>query len=277
MSINWERPAIATEGISVLLPLRAEPQQWRPVIDAWLAYLDALPQASELILIADGRQEISDDIMARVASAPRARLCRHDDAPGIGADLRAGLAMARLPLVAYTACDPAYRPEYLTLLLKEIDRVDLVAGGRAAPPPTPTWRIASSLRWVLPRVLFGIELEERAVWPGWKGLAYHWLIRLLMGVQIVDITCPFKLFRRSIFERIPIQSHGPFVHAEILAKANFLSCFMVEVPLDIQTPSADMSIRWREQAADFRRVLRHPDFGPARLATSAPAATVPPV
>jgi hypothetical protein len=78
----------------------------------------------------------------------------------------------------------------------------------------------------------------------------------------------FKLFRKKIFERIPIQSTGDFVHAEILAKANFLSCPMAEVaiaerpgPFRAQLePPSPVSL-----GKELRRVFFNPDFGPAMI------------
>src|SRR2546422_989826 len=47
---------------------------------------------------------------------------------------------------------------------------------------------------------------------------------LLFGLWLRDPASPARLYRRSIFERIPIQSNGWFAQVEILAKANFLGC-----------------------------------------------------
>ena len=78
-----------------------------------------------------------------------------------------------------------------------------------------------------------------------------------------DVPSAFKLFRRTILDRIPIQSNGSFVHAEILAKANFLGCLMAEVPIGRLggsfrgVPEPALS----NEAADRRLVFRNPTFG----------------
>jgi hypothetical protein len=72
-----------------------------------------------------------------------------------------------------------------------------------------------------------------------------------------------------VFDRIPIQSDGPFVHGEIIAKANFLGYMMTDVPVPY-TPdeaSAAKAISLRERYKDATCVFRHPDFGPALLPT----------
>ena len=109
--------------------------------------------------------------------------------------------------------------------------------------------------------MLGMSLEPLPGWLGGKALAYQKLIRLLFAVRLHDIDCAFKLFRRKIFDRIPIQSDGEFVHAEILAKANFLGCYVDEVPLE-------ETAKWiadPRRFAELRHVFRNPDFGPAVL------------
>ena len=77
--------------------------------------------------------------------------------------------------------------------------------------------------------------------------------------------------RRDIFGRIPLQSDGPFVHVEMLAKANFLGGIMAEdVPLgDAGRP---VSAEPRDGPGegflkDCLRVFNRPDFGPTVLPT----------
>src|SRR5207248_6099704 len=106
----------------------------------------------------------------------------------------------------YTECSNSYEPSDLARLLEVIDKVDLVSGCRVG-------RFAR---------------ERTSVWSQY---AYRGFLRLLFGLRLKDVDCSFKLFRRSMFARIPIQSDGPFVHAEIRAKANFLGCIMSGVPV----------------------------------------------
>jgi hypothetical protein len=97
----------------------------------------------------------------------------------------------------------------------------------------------------------------------------------LSGVRLQGVDSPFRLFRREIFSRIPIQSDGPFAHVEVVAKANFLGCVMDEVTVPIrlrrqgETPA--VVYPWRQTLTEMRRVLFDPDFGPAVLPAGAPA------
>src|SRR5439155_13359564 len=89
-----------------------------------------------------------------------------------------------------------------------------------------------------------------------------------------DVECAFRLFRRSIFARIPIQSSGPFAHVEILAKANFLGCWMAEAPVSYNPSPGPPSSYW----AEAYHVFCEPDFGPVdpNAPPPAPAPDTPP-
>jgi hypothetical protein len=65
-------------------------------------------------------------------------------------------------------------------------------------------------------------------WLGWKRHLGRLLVRIVFAVRNQDVGCPFRLIRREIFARMPVQSKGTFGHAEILAKANFLGCLIGE-------------------------------------------------
>jgi hypothetical protein len=94
------------------------------------------------------------------------------------------------------------------------------------------------------------------------------MARLLFGVRFADVDCAFRLFRRSIFERIPIQANGPFAQVEILAKANFLGCLMSDEPIAHRPeaePPGKWKVPWRQTLREAFHLVRHPDFGPAFL------------
>jgi hypothetical protein len=114
------------------------------------------------------------------------------------------------------------------------------------------------------RIVLGIHREPRV---GWRGGA-EWLravwLRLLFGLKLADVSSAFKLFRRTVFDRLPIQSDGQFVHAEIIAKATFLSCLIGEVPIGRHGGNfkgvAETDPPGVSYAAEARRVFRNPAF-----------------
>src|SRR5262249_14512768 len=164
-------------------------------------------------------------------------------------------------------CDRRYDPADLRSILKDIDQVDVVSGYRGGRPMPISLRFLGRVYRLFIRVLFGVPLQALPGWLGWRGHLYSWLVRIFFCVRIFDIDSEYKLFRRAVFSRIPIQSDRSFVHAEILAKANFLGCLMTESLISYRSWSA------RERPgtigpllAEAYRVFCRPDFGPVMRA-----------
>jgi glycosyltransferase involved in cell wall biosynthesis len=245
-----ERCPIAQAAISVVLPAHNAVSALPAVIEAWTGYLDSLSRDYEVLLIDDGSTDgtgpLADELSTRLS---RLKVVHHAQPQGLGACLRAGLALAQFPLFCYAECSTAYQAGDLARLLDVMDHVDLVTGLRIWQAHKPGWSIGRLWSWLAFRFVFGLRLK--------------------------DVECPFKLFRRSIFERIPIQSDGSFVHAEILAKANFLGCMMAEVEVTYM-PQAGQSVHVEPQGQRRReafRLFRHPDFGPSQPASATKSQT----
>jgi glycosyltransferase involved in cell wall biosynthesis len=268
MDPTAELPRIAREPISVALPVRNQAAALDAGVTAWVNYLNGLGRPYELLVVDDGsRDDSAARLDALAARFPRVRVLRHFDPAGVGAALLSALRVAQYPLFAYTTLDYPYTPADLKKLLDRIDEAHVATGYRAdAPPPALARRLGRAYRLAL-RVLLGLTPRQPLGWRGLRGSAYALLCRALFGLRVQDIDSGLKLFRRSLFARIPLQSHGPFVHAEILAKANFLGALMDEVPV-AQRPGPFAAVPMspipnaRGRAAELSRVFSHPDFGP---------------
>jgi glycosyltransferase involved in cell wall biosynthesis len=265
-------PPMADQPISVVLLVRNDELHLESVVSDWTTLLDGLKREYELILVDDGSADRTAELTAALtAQLPRLRALRHEQTRGDGAALRTGLEAATKPLLFYTTADRQYDVVDFTKLLPEIDKVHIVSGFRQWQP------VPRALRWlgfayrVFLRVFFSLTLERRTGWLGWNEWGYRLLARVVFALRLQDVNCLFRLFRREIFARIPIQSDGEFVHVEVLAKANFLGTYMNdEIPVT-HRPRQQMPAgpSWGK---DFRRVFSHPDFGPAVL----PTAVAPP-
>jgi glycosyltransferase involved in cell wall biosynthesis len=241
-------PAVLPAPVSVILPVYNQGPTLEATVEAWITFLESLGSGFELLLVDDG----GTDQTATVVEGLRAKhtslhVFRHETHQGLGAALRTGLAAARHPLLAYAGFRSPYQPADLNGLLKWINEVHLVAGYRVCG-----------------------KRVYRKTWGEW---AYRWMARWIFGVQLRDVGCVLLLARRSIFERIPIQSNGPLAHVEIVAKANFLGCMLTEVPVPHpptlrEAPLGDAGLR--QTLREARRLFAHPDLGPPLLAGKAP-------
>ena len=276
----------APEGLTVVLPIHNQAGAVEKALSAWVGTLDKLHRPYELLVVDDGSTDNTAGLLDTLAGRLRnMQVMRHAERRGFGASLRTALAVAKQPLFFYTGLDYPYTPADVRKLLERIQETDpdsgqrlhLVNGFRAARP-VPGWRrmLGRGGRLFL-RLTMGISEEPAPGWLGGRAHAYARLMRALFGLRILDVNSKFKLFRRSIFDHIPIQSDGEFVHAEILAKANFLGCLMDELPI-AQRPgpfpaaeTAPLPSGWK----DFRRVFSHPDFGAAPVKEPLPPGPLP--
>ena len=255
----------SAEGLTVVLPVFDQEAGLGKVIDAWVTALNTLNRPYEILIVDDGSRDgtraLADAVATRNA---RVKVLSHPERAGYGACLRTAVAAAAQPLLFYTSSEPGWHTSDLATMLKRLDQTDPYTGksveivnghrrGIALPPNrrrlNQTWRVFA-------RIVFGFWPERPRGWLGRDADRFGWRCRLQFGLRIGDITSKFKLIRRSVFDRFEIQSDGEFVHAEILAKANFLGCLMDEVPLtDKQVPS-----RLPDMSTERRRVFRSPKF-----------------
>jgi glycosyltransferase involved in cell wall biosynthesis len=121
----------------------------------------------------------------------------HGTRRGYGGAVRSGLRAATKQWVFFSDGDRQFKLEDLALLIAESDGVDAVVGYRKkrADPP-------------------------RRLFVAW---VYNHLIRILFGGGWRDVDCAFKLFRREVFERVPLErvrSQGAFFSPELLITLN---------------------------------------------------------
>ena len=73
---------------------------------------------------------------------------------------------------------------------------------------------------------------------GWKVL-----VNGLFGYTARDVDCAFKLFRRTVWERVTVHAHGATFSAEFLIKARRLGFGIKELPVSHLPRTAGQSDR----------------------------------
>lgn len=250
------RLPIADAPLSVVLFGRALATDASASLHAWKSHLDALKRTYEIILIQESRPEVAAE-----PTDSSLRIFTYSHTEGFRIAVNEAIRSAQHPLLVLCPCDRQYEPADLAKFLSAIEKVDLVVGfrlGGQAPP----WRVLLDLAWnIAGRIIVGLPMSSRQTWLGSAGWFRRWVARWIFGVRVADPECPFLLARREPFKRIPIQSGGPFLTTEILAKANHLTCLLAEVGVTWNPPSHPMGdpISF---AADAQQIFHSPDFGP---------------
>jgi len=171
-----------------------------------LEFAPKLGEKFEIIVVNDGsRDETAASLERWQERDPRIRGIHHPSNLGYGAALRSGLQCARGELIFFSDADLQFDLGELSALLQHTERFDIVAGYRC-PRRDPLGR----------RVL------------GW---GWSLLVRLLFGLQIRDIDCAFKVFRRQVLTAMPISALGAFINTEILVRATSAGHRIRQVPL----------------------------------------------
>lgn len=191
-------------SLSVVLPAFNESANIRAAVHSALDALDARRLHGEVIVVDDGSNDETHALAASVPDA-RVRVLRHGRNAGYGAALRTGVGHARMEHIFFTDADLQFDLSELGRLEAWASGYDLVVGYRS-PRADPLGRRMNAWAW-------------------------NRLVDGLFDLGVRDIDCAFKVFHRSVFDRIEIQSVGAFINTEILVRARAMGMRIREVPV----------------------------------------------
>jgi len=230
---------------------------WPRIIHRWAEVLQKTGRNFEILLVDDGtRESLASEARAWAQSLPHLRYFRHDSPSGFGACLRTAVAEARFPLIAYAGLAYPYTPSDLLAMLERIEQIDplmqrsldLISGCRTGRARPRFWCLIDRFYRGFCRIALGLPLEPVPTWLGFREHLGAWLAWLIYAVPLHDPFSEFKLVRKSVLERFPIQCDGDFAHVEIVAKATFLTCMIDEVlltPNSTAIPPASWAGCWK--------------------------------
>ncbi len=191
-------------SISAVLPAYNEEKVIADTAQSVAAALKEVTDDYEVVVVNDGsRDETRQVVEALSRENPRVRCVSHQVNRGYGAALWTGFTSATKELVFMTDGDKQFDAREIAFFLPHIQDADLVIGYRD-PRRDPPMRLLNAWGWNL-------------------------LVRLLFGYVARDVDCAFKLFRRSILERVRVESEGATFSAEFLIKARLYGYRIVEM------------------------------------------------
>jgi glycosyltransferase involved in cell wall biosynthesis len=197
-------------SISVVFPMWNEEAYLHRAV---AAARDALAEVTvdwEVILVDDASTdrtaELADDL---ARSDPRIKVIHNPRNRKLGGTLRTGYAAATKDLVLYSDTDLPFDFHEVgrAVRLLEYQQADVLAAyrhDRTAEGPL--------------RTLYT--------------LAYTALIRTFFQLRVRDVNFSFKLFRRSLLDRIPLKSEGSFIDAEFLVRAKKSGASIIQIGVD---------------------------------------------
>jgi dolichol-phosphate mannosyltransferase len=196
--------------LSVVIPVYREGEAARQTI---AAVAERAPQPNEILVVHDEEDDPTVTVVEDLRRThPQVRAVHNRLGRGPALALRAGFAAAQGEAVLVTMADASDEPDDFARMLEKIeqDGYDLVAasrymrGGRQiGGPPLKTFLSRAAGR----------------------------SLRLLVGLPTSDPTSAFKMYRRSLLERIGIESVQGFeISLEITVKAFLAGYRITEVP-----------------------------------------------
>lgn len=254
------------DAITVVIPVYNAAERLDQIVPAWGVVLEKTGREFQILIVDDKSTDTTAEIAAKLATRVRhTQILKHETRKGYGACLKTALAETKTPLFFYTALDYPYTPSDIRTFLERIElkdeillkQPDLISGCRTGltTPEIVVWMgTAWKMFW---RVCAGLPITDRTPWLGWREFWYSFRVHFLYAIPLIDVNSCFKLFRTEFLKKFPIQSDGDFVHAELVAKATFLTSIMDEVPL---TPKPDPLPVHGWIRADQRRVFQNPEF-----------------
>ncbi len=205
----------------MLIPVYNEERTIAEVIDR----VDAVDLRKEIIVVDDGSSDRTSEILRSKRSSLKQI---HDSRINLGKGLavRIGLTYAEGDIVIIQDADLELDPNEYLRLLAPIERgeTNVVYGSRFLRPSGTSVPLRSRL---------GNRLLT-------------WLTNVLYGTRLTDMTTAYKVMRRSVIERLRLESHGFDFEPEITAKVARLGERILEVPISYRPRTADegKKIKW---------------------------------
>ena len=179
--------------LSIVFPAHNEEMNILAAIGKAREVATRLFEDYEIVVVNDGSTDRTAALVTEVSHAdPRVRLLSHAVNRGYGEALRTGFTAATLDLVLFSDSYNQFDLAEIERLLPHIETADVVCGYR-------------------------IERQDPLIRRFFGG-GWNMLVRALFDVPIRDINCAFKLFRRSVFDRIDLESIGAMVNTELMVK-----------------------------------------------------------
>ncbi len=220
--------------LSVIIPVFNEHATLRQIVER----VRAAEHVGEIILVDDGSTDGTRQILAELAETPGVCVLYHDRNRGKGAAIRTGVEAATQELVIIQDADLEYDPADYGRLVEPLH------AGEAD-------------------VVFGSRFAERDGAQGrgrWHTLGNRLLTRLsnlVTGLRLTDMETCYKVFRRSVLQRIRIEEDRFGFEPEITAKIARMGCRVREVPITYNSRgyAEGKKIGWRDGVSALRCIV----------------------
>ena len=170
------------------------------------------------------------------------KVCRHEKNGGKGAALHTGFKLATGDVITVQDSDFEYNPEELPRLLAPIleNKADFVFGAREA-----------FVKGLPHRVMYFWHLKINAFLTAF--------CNMFSNLSLSDMECCYKMFRRSVLEKIELKECRFGFEPEITLKASRQDILFYEVPVSYscRTYAEGKKISWKDGVSALRCIIKY--------------------
>jgi glycosyltransferase involved in cell wall biosynthesis len=199
--------SLRRNSISAFFPAYNDAGSIATIVRKTAQILPSVADDYEVVVVNDGSQDGTAALLDGLACQyPFLKVIHHESNRGYGAALITGFSACSKDQIFYTDGDGQYDVEELPLLVNALtESIDIVNG----------YKISRS------------DPLHRVV----LGNAYQRLMRLLFWLNVRDVDCDFRLFRRNLFDRVELTCDSGVICVEMIKKFQANGCRMAEVPV----------------------------------------------
>ena len=185
------------DSLSVFFPAYNEERNLKETVEMAIKVVKNITVNWEVIIVNDGSNDKTKDIAQELKNEEgRIKIVTHKKNKGYGEALKSGFYNSKYAWIATTDADGQFDfSEIIKLIDKAKKGYDVVIGFRIN-------RQDSLIRKI-------------------NGLGWTWLSNLILGINVHDVDCSFKLVKKEVIDKISHleSTRGGMISPELLAKA----------------------------------------------------------
>ena len=224
--------------LSIVIPCYNEIKTIHLVVDKILSL--NLPIPYEIVIIDDCSKDGTGEYLKTLSVRENIRILFHDVNRGKGAALRTGFFKADGDVILIQDADLEYDPSEYPKLLKPIldGKADVVYGSRF------------------------IGGDEHRVLYFWHSVGNRFLTLLsnmFTNLNLTDMEVCYKVFRKSVLDKIVLQEDRFGFEPEVTAKISHLNCSVYEVGISYsgRTYAEGKKINWKDGVRAIYVILKY--------------------
>lgn len=200
------RSVLPLTSVSVIIPAYNDETTIAKLVLDSDALLQQVCRDYEIIVVNDGSRDNTLNVLKELKSqVPRLVVRNHEVNQGFGKTIRELYYSGSMDYVFSLPGDYQFAPKELLTMQEGLQTHDLVVGWRVNRNDPPRRKFQSGV--------------------------YNLMLRVCYGSTFKDVNS-IKLFRRSILEKVKLESETPFVDAELCIRTDRAGFKVIEIPIE---------------------------------------------